>query len=64
MAQKSWSKFGSPLNQCQFKVPHENKQAAKRALERMMKNRGREGGRLRPYKCDFCGKWHLGTVHD
>lgn len=50
---------------CERKVGHESEAEAIRALERMryqLATSGKvsEAFRMRRYRCDFCGKWHLG----
>lgn len=46
---------------CTGKIRHPNKAAAERAL-RALVARGAAPFRLRAYRCDHCGSWHVGHV--
>lgn len=41
------------LSSCEGKIGFDGFGSAARA--------NRHGGNNRPYRCSFCGKWHLGT---
>ncbi len=45
---------------CGHKVPHATEQAARFAIRELRK--GGALGHLRPYRCRFCGSWHIGNV--
>lgn len=45
---------------CDGKFGHESKTDAVRILQR--DRRSRKAGRVSAYRCEFCGKWHVGSV--
>ena len=54
------SKFGSESAHCGSKHRIENRRIAKEIAERM-NSRSKARGRVVPYRCDYCGWWHVGT---
>lgn len=46
----------TPERSCEGKVAHETREAADQAA-RVLRQRGDV---VRPYRCVFCGRWHIG----
>ena len=44
---------------CEGKAKHDTKDNAVVAIKVLVRNRGHQG-QLHAYRCDFCGKWHVG----
>lgn len=53
--------MNDPASGCQGKVAHTNVAEAKQAIWRMGRSKGRRHGRLEPYRCEFCGLFHVGS---
>lgn len=44
---------------CEGKIRHVDAGAAQAALTALVRNKGWQGP-MNPYKCRFCGGWHIG----
>ena len=50
--------LGTHLSTCERKRPYGSKREAKVAIEQVQARKG--GGALNAYRCEHCGRWHIG----
>ncbi|MBK8916435.1 MAG: hypothetical protein IPM64_17860 [Phycisphaerales bacterium] len=60
------SKIGDQRRQCTSKIPYQTQKEALATIRRARSRRVKRGGnvptaRHRPYRCPWCGRWHIGA---